>query len=355
MGEIELRAALDELAAADRQRRSADAREVNALIFLAENYSIGADPALAAEQADKARADRYVTVGRYDDATMMASARLDVLDGMCLDASVDRIADILLSQGNPETKKVLRATALGILATPARALQMMQQAIQPALDDPLNESDDWPAGASQNCPMTATAPQEGNMALRLAPGHELCGRITTDPERLLPRATIVLHLAADPSGELSPVGRLEQAGAVPIAKLNELLADVRVTVRPVVDLNETPSVDRHEIPESIRQAVLSRYPYDAFPFSNRSARHLDLDHTIPYLEGGPPGQTRWRNLTPLHRRAHRAKTCGAWLVHRDDDGDLIWTSPLGYRYAITPWGTTPLPGPGIPLRAGPAA
>lgn len=175
MGEIELRAALDELAAADRQRRSADAREVNALIFLAENYSIGADPALAAEQADKARADRYVTVGRYDDATMMASARLDVLDGMYLDASVDRIADILLSQGNPETKKVLRATALGILATPARALQMMQQAIQPALDDPLNESDDWPAGASQNCPMTATAPQEGNMAPRLAPGHELCG------------------------------------------------------------------------------------------------------------------------------------------------------------------------------------
>ena len=105
------------------------------------------------------------------------------------------------------------------------------------------------------------------------------GRITTDPERLLPRATIVLHLAADPSGELSPVGRLEQAGAVPIAKLNELLADVRVTVRPVGGLR----------PETITAAVehLRRQAVEGIIVHAPQVRVFDvlaeLDVGIPHL------------------------------------------------------------------------
>lgn len=193
-----------------------------------------------------------------------------------------------------------------------------------------------------SCPGESVHPA-GRGLPRLIGGHELCGRITTDPDQLLPRATIILHLAADTTAELSPVARLEHAGAIPLQQLRDLLAEVRVTIRPVIDLNQTPAVDRYEIPTRLRETVLNRYPYDAFPYSTYTSRGLDLDHTTPYQTGGPPAQTRWQNLTPLNRRAHRAKTCGAWTLHHDNTDNLVWTSPLGYQYTITPWGTTPPP------------
>lgn len=274
-----------------------------------------ADPELAAAKVAKAREQRYVTVGMFADGTMQASAKLDVLDGMYLDAATDRIADILIEQGASETKKVLRAKALGILATPARALRLMQSAMQPAL------SDEPHPDTQHQC------------------GDRLCGAITVHPDKLLPKARIVLHIASDGSGAPGSVTRIEGVGALPTTTLNNLLTDVRVSVHPVVDLNEVTSVDRYEIPTRLRDAVESRHPYDAFPFSHRRSRGLDLDHTAPYEPGGPPGQTRLNNLAPLNRRAHRAKTSRAWTLSRDRAGDLVWESPLGYQYAVTPLGT----------------
>ena len=49
-------------------------------------------------------------------------------------------------------------------------------------------------------------------------------------------------------------------------------------------------------------------------------RGCDLDHTIPYDDTGPPGQTRPANLAPLCRRHHRAKTTGRWTYRRRPDG-----------------------------------
>ncbi|MDO4784067.1 MAG: hypothetical protein Q3997_03155, partial [Propionibacteriaceae bacterium] len=122
---------------------------------LLKGLVVAADPDLAADQARQAQQDRYVEIGRYHHTTVQASARLDVLDGLYLDACVDRIADILTSQGHPEPKRVLRATALGILATPARALHLLQHATQPALDDPTQIAgpDQAPAPAPGETPI----------------------------------------------------------------------------------------------------------------------------------------------------------------------------------------------------------
>lgn len=78
-----------------------------------------------------------------------------------------------------------------------------------------------------------------------------------------------------------------------------------------------------------------------FPYGTQPSRHLDLDHTEPYLHGpaAPPGQTRIDNLAPVARKAHRAKTARSWQVTQYDGGWLEWTSPAGYHYATGPFGT----------------
>ena len=73
------------------------------------------------------------------------------------------------------------------------------------------------------------------------------------------------------------------------------------------------------------------------------ARTCDLDHTIPYDQNGPPGQTRAGNLACLCRRHHRAKTTGRWRYLRTPDGDYLWHGPYGTTYLVTPRGTSRLP------------
>ena len=99
-----------------------------------------------------------------------------------------------------------------------------------------------------------------------------------------------------------------------------------------------PVVDAYEVPESMREMVLTRDRYEVFPYSSREARSLDLDHTIPYVEG-VPGQTRPTNLGPLTRRVHRGKTHGGWRLDQPRQGVFWWQSPRGQVFRVGPDGT----------------
>lgn len=44
----------------------------------------------------------------------------------------------------------------------------------------------------------------------------------------------------------------------------------------------------------------------------------------------------------MSRRVHRAKTARAWRVEQTEPGHFTWTSPQGFRYLVTPHGTTAL-------------
>ena len=84
--------------------------------------------------------------------------------------------------------------------------------------------------------------------------------------------------------------------------------------------------------------MLLRDTWEVFPYSSRSARRQDLDHTKPYRPG-EKDQTRAGNLGPLSRKAHRGKTHGGWQVEQPRPGIFWWTSPSGHRYRIGPNGT----------------
>jgi 5-methylcytosine-specific restriction endonuclease McrA len=99
------------------------------------------------------------------------------------------------------------------------------------------------------------------------------------------------------------------------------------------------AVDSHDPPGWMRDLVHLRDSHCIFPRCQVDARSCDLDHTIPYDENGPPGQTTPTNLAALCRRHHRAKTTGRWRYLRTPDGDHHWHGPDGTTYLVTDRGT----------------
>ncbi|BBY53686.1 DUF222 domain-containing protein [Mycobacterium koreense] len=71
-----------------------------------------------------------------------------------------------------------------------------------------------------------------------------------------------------------------------------------------------------------------------FPNCDRPAQFCDIDHTIPYGDGGP---TCASNLKLVCRKHHLLKTFWtAWHDEQRPDGTVIWTAPTGQRHTTHP-------------------
>ena len=296
---------------------------------LLKGLIVAADPASAAAREREHATSRFVRRTEPEHGISTVIARVDQADALFFDATLNRIADILADRDGHSNADVRRAEAFGIMATPARALALLQSATVPdtgqiGSDDEVVSEARGPAGCA---------------------GH-VCGTITVRPDRLLPRATLVVHVSDTAVLSGRGVARAEKLGPVPVKRLRKLLRGSRVTVQPVFDPGAVAPVDCYEIPAGLRAAVLYRDPHEVFPFSTRSSGGLDLDHTVPYRwgEDAPPGQTAQDNLGPLTRRAHRAKTHGTWHLSQPAPGFFAWTSPGGYHYLVGPHGTIAEPG-----------
>lgn len=294
---------------------------------------IEADAELAARKERAAREQRGVHVWGLDHGAMNLTGRLDVLDARYLDAAVNRIAGILAADQPDATKDVLRAKALGVLANPAYALALQQRDLQQSLLEPPAPSDDVVPGAN-------VATQSEDDGQRHDP-HCLgmvCGTITTPLARLRPTLELAVHLHTDAVGHLTGVARIEKAGHITTGLLAALLGDVEVTVQPVIDLPEMPLEDQYRPSARMRRAVELAMAHEAFPFSGRASRRLDVDHTSSYIPRAE-GQTRIGNLGPLSRKAHRLKTAGIWGLRQPVPGRFEWESPLGMEYVVCPEGS----------------
>ncbi|XSS51656.1 DUF222 domain-containing protein [Propionibacteriaceae bacterium Y1923] len=297
------------------------------------------DPDPTRRKGNLARGRRRVDFEDSEEGIVGMSAVLDAADAVFLNAQLTRVAGILGEAGSTDTLAQRRAAALGVLASPARALQLLQASLQGELPDHLDPDDLDPG-----CPARGQR------------GHT-CGAVTVHPDRLLPRAELVVHLtdATLASGEglarctaSGPEGL--NPGPVLAGWVKDLVGHTRVTVRPVLDPGGVAPVDSYEVPASMRRSVLLCNPYEVFPFAKRSSAGLDLDHTRPWAsskqtwvdqlgdhrqpDDDPP--TRIGNLAPLSRKVHRAKTHGGWTLAQPSPGIFLWKSPLGFGYLVTP-------------------
>jgi hypothetical protein len=227
---------------------------------------------------------------------------------------------------------VRRSKAIGILAQPAAALQLLCQ----------HQHDDWdgPDDPTETPADHATPSADGSHSLNVTPPP-------FDPVRARPRAVVYIHLAAEALTAGTGIARVENVGPVMLNHLQTLLGNhCSISLKPVIDLpaGHIPA-DCYEIPAQLREQILLRYPADVFPYAAAVSRSIDIDHTIPYLSpdrGGPPGQTRIGNLGPHVRRHHNVKTHGRWQVRQPEPGTWLWRSPHGRIYLVNATGTHPL-------------
>jgi hypothetical protein len=68
-----------------------------------------------------------------------------------------------------------------------------------------------------------------------------------------------------------------------------------------------------------------------FPGCSQPARVSDIDHAIPWEEGG---ETSPKNLGLLCRRHHRMKTHDGWKLESFADGSCKWSSPAGKEFFV---------------------
>jgi Domain of unknown function (DUF222) len=286
-----------------------------------------ADPELAAERAERARGSQDVFSFDSEDGLKTIVAKAAAGDAIWFLATVNRIAEILAAQGDTDPIGVRRARAVGILARPAEALQLLiehqhdpDQPTEPA--EPEVEADD-----------------HQSLSIAVPPGF--------DAKAARPRVVLHFHLseAALPSGHA--VVRAEDGGPLTLEQLVEFLGHngCQVRIQPVLDPTEIAPVDGYEIPARLRAAVRVRQIADVFPFGTCLSPQMDLDHTERYVSmdyGGPPGQTRLGNLGPFARPGHRAVTHDRWQRHQPEPGYFVFRSPTGYVYIVSNQGTLAL-------------
>lgn len=283
--------------------------------FVTEHDALGTDLDYERERSYRNVSFRPAESG----ITQGIEGRIDTADAIFLNAQLDRLATILRETGATDSHQVLRAKALGVLASPARALQLLQASLQGTLTE-LEVDPDCPALGQR--------------------GHT-CGRVTVDPNALLPKAQVTVHISDETLAEQCGTARIEGVGPLLATWPKELLGHTRVTLRPVFNPDQIAATDAYEIPAHQREWVALRNPHEAFPFSHKATRlhgrdKLDLDHTTPWRSNPPAPLTRPDNLGPLSRKVHRAKTSRDWQVHQVRPGVFWWQSPLGFEYLVTP-------------------
>src|SRR3954471_8566674 len=100
----------------------------------------------------------------------------------------------------------------------------------------------------------------------------------------------------------------------------------------------------YRVPEELRRTLRVRDGVCRFVGCTRPADVCDLDHTVPWEEGGG---TEDCNLAYLCKGHHHLKHGGRWKVTQDSDGSgiLRWTSGKGKNYTTYPDVVLPPPTP----------
>lgn len=248
------------------------------------------DPA-ALRSARNAAEERHIEFGESRDGMVEFWGALRAPDAAALERTLNQLADSVC-RTDPRTKPQRRADALTALTRTA-----------PTLPCECGTSD-CPAG-----PKPAPAPVVIN----------------------------VIAEAATLSGDSSTPAYLPGYGTIPPAMLRELAANA--TLRPLDLVTLSCPEARYRPSAALAQFIRCRDLHCRFPGCDKPAEYCDIDHTVPWQNGGP---THPSNLALLCRAHHLLKTFWVgrtgWAEQQRGDGTIVWTSPSGRTYTTKPGG-----------------
>jgi hypothetical protein len=120
-------------------------------------------------------------------------------------------------------------------------------------------------------------------------------------------------------------------GLLPPELITQLAKSAKLV--PLMHPGDAPPEPGYVPSKALADFVRCRDLTCRWPGCDRPASECDLDHTIPYANGGPTHAT---NLKTYCRAHHLVKTFWGWRDKQLPDGTLILTSPAGHTYVTTP-------------------
>ncbi|WP_264011325.1 HNH endonuclease signature motif containing protein, partial [[Mycobacterium] manitobense] len=137
--------------------------------------------------------------------------------------------------------------------------------------------------------------------------------------------------ADDPADADSVATLVHNDGILPPEQIANLAE--HATIRPLIHPGDAGPEPRYTPSRKLAEFVRCRDMGCRFPGCDVAAWKADIDHTIPYSQGGP---TQASNLKCLCRLHHLIKTFWGWRDQQHRDGTVIWTSPAGQTYTTRP-------------------
>jgi hypothetical protein len=240
----------------------------------------------ALRRRTKTQHDRVIWIGPDHDGTAEINGRLLSPDAHALDKRLDALAATVCAQ-DPRSPQQRRADALGALA----------------------------AGADR-------------LGCRCGRGEGAAGK------RPAP-APVVIHVIAEQAtldGRGSAPGSEVRAdGLIPPELIAELAKSAKLV--PLSHPGDTAPEDGYVPSKALADFVRCRDLTCRWPGCDQPAVNCDIDHTVPYAQGG---RTHASNLKCYCRTHHLVKTFFGWTERQLADGTLILTSPAGQTYVTTP-------------------
>jgi hypothetical protein len=334
---------------------------------------LAADPEAAARRREEAQKDPRVRRWQEDAGTAaLAGYGLPPADVLQADQRLTDHALRLRDAGLPGSLEELRARAyLDVLlgqdsVPPADPHQPADQA-QPADQTQPTAPDQAPAPdvtPSQPNPRSASSPEthpQQRLAVRLnltvpllthlglaaEPGN-VAGFGPVDPA--LARE-LTASAAAHPASRFCVTvtdreGRAIGHGCVPGRPPDLSRPDspgFAVTISPLAigDCDHRHQEAAYQPSRKLRHLIWARSTTCCAPGCRRPAAQCDLDHTVPYGQGG---RTCECDLAPLCRHHHRCKQSEGWRLEQPSPGTMRWTTPAGRRYLTMPGAYLTTPG-----------
>ena len=234
-------------------------------------------------------------------ATTDITMTLDTPDALLFDQTVTRIAGDLKELGDTEDLEVRRARAVGILADPQFALDLL-------------------SGRDSAAPSRGARAGAANLYVHLTPA-DLAADLTRAP--VPPRS----RSSARPPPSCSPTGSpatQQPAPRSPCAPSS--------TSTPTGPWTSTTHPKRCARPWCCATRTASSPAAAATP---GPATSTTSPSTYRWKTADHRAKPAWRISRRLCRSHHRVKTHTAWHYKRLDDGSYVWTAPTGHQYRVT--------------------
>jgi hypothetical protein len=147
------------------------------------------------------------------------------------------------------------------------------------------------------------------------------------------RATRWQIIVTDPDGHALATGTAR--GPLTGASRSGSGWTLKVTAEPIATAecdhrNQEPG---YRPSPALQRLIRARSVTCCGPGCRRPASRADLDHTVPYDDGGITCEC---GLAAGCRHCHRRKQAHGWTLQQPSPGVMIWISPAGRRYTTYP-------------------